>query len=146
MAVAPGGRVVVSARRELLVDGTVRLTDVLPDVRVQRGTVFASRSVQRPDSDIWRVDPDGTAHRLTHDGRSDRPFPLPDGRLLWVSGAGGMAGFVLDGTRLTNRPGDAFVPVPARHAPSRLRGEHFIYDAGDGEWSLNLRTGKAGPR
>lgn len=147
MAVAPGGRAWVDAQRQLIVNDEPRLTDALIDLRVRPdGAVFVSRSPVPPASDIWRVDPDGSAHRLTRDGRSDRPFPLPDGRLLWVSGAGGMAGFVLDGERLTNRPGDAFVPVPARHGASRLEGDRFVYDAGDAEWWLDLQTGEAGPR
>lgn len=145
--VAPGGAWQVDAARNLVHGGRIVADAVLPDLRVAAdGVAWITRSTAPPASDIWRVAPDGTLARHTTDGRSDRPFPLPDGRLLWVSGEGGVAGFVLDGARLTNRRGDPFVPVPAHPAKSRLEGDRFVFDAGDDEWWLDLNTGAAGPR
>lgn len=145
--VAPGGAWHVDAERQVVHAGRVVATDALPDLRVAAdGAAFVTRSPQPPTTDVWRIGPNGGLRQVTDDGRSDRPFPLPDGRLLWVSGAGGVAGFVLDGARLTNRPGEAFVPVPARPAKSRLEGDALVYDAGDATWTLDLRTGAAGRR
>ena len=146
LAMAAGGRAIVDAERRLRVDARVVASGVLPDLRVGADeAVYFTQSERPPVSDIWRY-ADGALVQLTHDGRSDRPLPLPDGRLLWVSGAGGRAGFVLDGRRLTNGPGEAFVPVPAHAAKTRFEAGRVLYDAGDAEWWLDLDTGAAGPR
>ena len=144
-AVAPGDRARVDAQGRLIADGKVVADRVLPHLVVAAdGTLLFTRAEQAPHTDVWRLRNDGTPEAVTHDGQSDRPFPLPDGRLLWISGAGGRAGFILDGRRLTNHPGQPFVPVPAFPDRTRLEGERVIYDAGDGEWWINPTTGEAG--
>ena len=169
-AVAPGDRARVDAQGRLIADGKVVADRVLPHLVVAAdGTLLFTRAEQAPQTDVWRLrakratrgasdgerlgeaqsEPrtlgtDGTPEAITHDGQSDRPFPLPDGRLLWISGAGGRAGFILDGQRLTNHPGQPFVPVPAFPDRTRLEGDRVIYDAGDAEWWINPTTGEAG--
>ncbi|MCA9542264.1 MAG: hypothetical protein KC620_25380, partial [Myxococcales bacterium] len=91
---------------------------------------------------VWRVDADGKPRAVTSDGQSDRPFFLPDGRLLWVSSAGtGRAGFVLDGRRLT-----ANGPVPAFPDRTRFVDGQVEFDAGEGVFRLDLKTGAMVPR
>jgi hypothetical protein len=146
LALAADGRAIVDADRRLFMGERVVAEGVLPDLRASAdGAVYFTQAQRPPVSDIWRY-ADGALLQITHDGRSDRPFPLPDGRLLWVSGEGGRAGFVLDGRRLTNGPGEAFVPVPAHAAKTRFEAGRVLYDAGDAQWWLDLESGTAGPR
>ena len=144
-AIAPGDRARVDAQGRLVIGGIVVAEHVLPDVTVGAdGTIYFSRADLPPATDVWRVPPGGAPEAVTQDGQSDRPFPLPDGRLLWVSGAGGMAGFVVDGQRLTNRRGEAFVPVPAFADRTKWVDGRVIYDAGERLWWLDPTTGEAG--
>ncbi|MCB9549134.1 MAG: hypothetical protein H6706_25305 [Myxococcales bacterium] len=148
-AVAPGDAARVDDAGRLLVDGAVVAEAVLPDLQLAPdGTLYFTRADHRPDTDVWRLRRGGTPEPVTTDGRSDRPLPLPDGRLLWVSAAGGVAGFMLDGVRLTNTQGGVgpdFIPVPAHPERSRVEGSRVVYDAGEGDWRwLDVDTGAAG--
>jgi hypothetical protein len=142
LGVAPGGRAWVDADRRLVVDGHPVATDALLGVSVAAdGTVFFARSTARPESDVWKVTPGGAPVPVTRDGRSDRPFALPGGSLLWISSApDGVAGWVRDGRKITR---GLEVPVPAFPDRTRLEGGLVVYDAGDGEWALDPDTGKA---
>jgi hypothetical protein len=114
---------------------------------------FAAGLAPETDLYVWHPAADGAPARLerrTTDGQSDRPFWLPDGRLLWVSGAGGLAGFVLEGERLSNRGGAevapaARTPVPAAPRHTRAEGDTVRFDAGDGWYRLELSTGAVRP-
>ncbi|MEZ4474858.1 MAG: hypothetical protein R3F60_29535 [bacterium] len=147
-AVAPGDAARVDAEGRLWVGGALTADAVLPDLQVGLdGTLYFTRADARPDTDVWRLRRGGTPEPVTTDGRSDRPFPLPDGRLLWISGAGGVAGFVVDGRRLTNLAGrvdGAFIPVPAFPAETRFEDGRVTYDAGQARWWLDPTTGEAG--
>lgn len=90
-----------------------------------------TRSVRPPVTDVWRGE-----RQITTDGRSDRPFELPDGTLLWISSAGGQAHWVREGRALT-----AAGPVPAFPAKTRYEGGRVVFDAGDAWWALDPRTG-----
>lgn len=139
--VTPDGRAWVTSERELVVGGAVVDHSVLSGVVSGPHGVAYAKSVNAPSSDVWRV-VRGKPVRVTSDGRSDRPFFLPDGRMLWVSGTGGVAGFVLEGRRLTNQ-GRYQVPVPARPRGMRWADGAVEYDAGDGWWRLDVQSGKA---
>ncbi len=142
IGVAPGGRAWVDATRRLVVDGRPVAEGALPGLSVAAdGTVYFARSTLPPDSDVWKVAPGGAPVAVTRDGRSDRPFALPDGSLLWISSApDGVAGWVRDGRKLTR---GLEVPVPARPERTRVESGVVVYDAGDGEWVLDPSTGKA---
>jgi hypothetical protein len=142
LGVAPGGRAWVDAARRLVVDGRPVADGALPGLSLASdGTVFFARSSMPPDSDVWKVAPGGTPVQVTRDGRSDRPFALPDGSLLWISSApDGVAGWVRDGRKITR---GLAIPVPAYPDRTRLEGGLVVYDAGDGEWALDPSTGEA---
>lgn len=141
----PDGSAYVTSEGELVRAGVVIDHAVLPGFSVgDDGAVAYTRCEQPPVTDVWLWDGQ-TRRQITHDGRSDRPTLLPDGRLLWVSGAGGVAGFVLDGRRLTN-PGRFEVPVPARPSATRVVAGAVEFDAGDGWWRLDLGSGRAAPK
>jgi hypothetical protein len=140
-AVAPGG----AARVEP--GGALRIGDAVVDTHVRPGlatapdgTIAYARAESPPESDIWRVRPGGRPERVTTDGRSERPFYLPDGRLLHTSSAGsGRVGWFLDGRRLNSFP-EARVPaVPDR---TRFEGGRVVFDAGDALYALDLETGR----
>jgi hypothetical protein len=147
LAVAPGGRAWVDTAHRLVLDVRVLAEDAHPELSVHPdGAGVAFTRVERaPERDVWLAPPGDEPRPVTTDGRSDRPFFLPDGRLLWVSGAGGIAGFVLDGARLTNRPGEGFVPVPAFADRTRWLDGRIYFHAGDGWWWLDPDTGAAEP-
>lgn len=140
--VAAGGRAWVDAERRLVVDGQVRDGDVLPGLSVGAdGTAYYARGALPPETDVWRVGAEGAPVQVTRDGRSDRPFALPDGGLLWISSApDGVAGWVRDGRKITR---GLAVPVPAYPDKTRFEAGRVVYHAGDGWWSLDPMTGEA---
>lgn len=137
------------ARRPLL-DSVEGRPALLPD-----GRVVASRSTDPGESDLWLVTLDGAPPRAltATPGADGQPFVLDDGRVLFVSDRTGVVGlYIVDPatgevTQLTNageRPGalsDRFVPTPVREPWQE--GSRVFYDAGDGVWAVDLRTGKA---
>ncbi len=104
--------------------------------RARRDEALAYTRLEGWDTEVWRVDGQGRPRRMSHDGRSDRPVFLPDGRLLWISGAGGRAHWVLEGVRLCPDG----LPVPAYPERTRVEGEAVVFDAGEGPRRLSLKT------
>jgi hypothetical protein len=98
--------------------------------RGPRGVVY-TRSLKPPTTDIWL-----DAKQLTTDGRSDRPFQLPDGTLLWISSAGGQVHWVRDGVPLTTAG-----PVPAFPAKTRFVEGRVVFDAGTARYRLDPKSG-----
>ncbi len=147
-AVAPGAVAWVEADGTLRVDGVAVDRDVLPDLVVAPdGRVAYTKSPRRPFTDVWQVAPGGDPAPVTTDGRSDRPVFLPDGRLLWVSSAGGgVVGFFDASGRLTNQPGQPFAPVPAFPDRTRVEDGRVVFDAGDGLYVLDPASGKVTAR
>ena len=141
VSVAAGGRAWVDTERRLVVLGDVIDTSVSPGVTVSSdGTVAYVKSDTPPATDVWRRRPGGAPERVTADGRSERPFFLPDGRLLWTSSAGtGRVGWFLDGRRLNSFPE---ARVPAFPERTQAAGDRVVFDAGDGMYSLDLRSGR----
>lgn len=147
-AVAPGAAAWVEADGTLRVDGVAVDRDVLPDLSVgPDGRVAYTKSPRRPHTDVWQVAPGGDPAPVTTDGRSDRPVFLPDGRLLWVSSAGGgVAGFFDASGRLTNLPGEPFAPVPAYPDRTRVEDGRVVFDAGDGLYDFDPASAKVTAR
>lgn len=141
VSVAPGGRAFVDASRRLVVEGELVDTSVEPGLSVSSdGTVAYVKSDTRPETDVWLRRPGRAPQRLTHDGRSERPFFLPDGRLLWTSSAGtGRVGWFLEGKRLNTFPE---ARVPAFPERTTYAGGRVIFDAGDGLYTLDPETGR----
>lgn len=143
--VAPGGRAYVDREGRLVVDGRVVDRYVLPGLAVgPDGAVWYTRAPAPPATDVWRVPPGGVPEPVTTDGRSGRPFVLPDGTALWISSApDGVAGWVRDGRRLTR---GLDVPVPAFPEKTRYEGGRVVFHAGDRWWALDPASGRGAPR
>ncbi len=110
------------------------------------GALYYARSERAAETDVWRWTPEKGPERLTFDGRSDRPYPLRDGGVVWVSSRDGRAVWVRDGAVIARWPS---VPVPARPEATRtvwdaaLRREVVVFDAGEALWALDATTGRA---
>ncbi len=98
--------------------------------RGPRGIAY-TRSLAPPTTNVWL-----DRRQLTTDGRSDRPFQLPDGTLLWISSAGGQVHWVRDGVQLT-----ASGPVPAFPAKTRFVEGKVVFDAGAALFRLDPKSG-----
>lgn len=156
----PRGALVVDAEaRLLLVENGVSRT-LLESVEgrpalLADGRVVASRSTDPGESDLWLVTLDGAPPRAltATPGADGQPFVLEDGRVLFVSDRTGIVALYIvdpasgETTQLTNlgeRPGalsERFVPTPLREPWQE--GSRVLYDAGDGIWAVDIRTGKA---
>lgn len=145
LAVAPGGRARVDVQGRLVVDERPVAEHALPQLAVgPDGAVVFVRQEAPPERDLWRLEPDGALRRLTTDGASDRPVFTPDGRLLHIGAVDGRARWFLDGAPLAGSAAEA--PPPAWADRHRWEGDRLVYEAGDGAWWLDPRTGAAGPR
>jgi hypothetical protein len=137
IAVAPGGRALVTVDRQLMRDG-VRLDEgVLPDLAVGPQGELAYTKGGPGQTDVWRIGPHGP-QAVTRDGRSDRPVFLPDGELLWVSSADGGQ------VRWWSAAGPLSAPmarVPAFPAKTRVEAGRVVFHAGDGWFALDPGTG-----
>ncbi|MCK6570702.1 hypothetical protein L6V77_06250 [Myxococcota bacterium] len=140
-AVAPGGAARVEPGGALRIGDAVVDTNVRPGLATAPdGTVAYTRAPSPPASDVWRIRPGGRPERVTTDGRSERPFYLPDGRLLYTSSAGtGRVGWFLEDRRLNSFPE---ARVPAFPDRTRFEGGRVIFDAGDALYALDVDTGR----
>ena len=140
ISVAPGGEAWVTPAGELVVGGRVVDTAVVPGLtRGADGTLAYTRAERPPVTDVYRLRPSGAPERVTHDGRSERPFLLPDGTLLWTSSAGtGRVGWFREGKRLNGFPE---ARVPAWPDRTRFVDGRVVFDAGDGLYTLDPATG-----
>jgi len=134
LAATPDGAAHVDLEGRLHLRASVVADHVLPQLSTgPRGLAF-TRSPRPPRTDVWLAGRD--VRPITTDGRSDRPFQLPDGTLLWISSAGGQAHWVREGQPLT-RGG----PVPAYPAKTRFEDGWIRFDTGDGWRRLDPETG-----
>lgn len=140
VSVAPGGEAWVTPEGALVVGGRTVDTAVLPGLaRAPDGTLAYTRSPRPPETDVYRLRTGGAPERVTHDGRSERPFLLPDGTLLWTSSAGaGRVGWFREGKRLNSFPE---ARVPAWPDRTRFEDGRVVFDAGDGLFALDPATG-----
>jgi hypothetical protein len=147
--VALAGRALLSPEGVLSIDGkTVAERAYPPLVEAADGRLaFAAGTPPESDVYVWAA---GETTRRTTDTYSDRPTWLPDGSLLWVSGAGGVVGFVHAGRRLTNLPGHGPAerqPVPAYAARTEYDAEldAVRFHAGTGWFALDVASGQVKP-
>lgn len=130
----------------LLAGETIVDTEVVaPLARSADGRIAYARAADPPETDLWVWRPGSAPVQRTHDGRSDRPFFLPDGSLLWISSAGGgNAAWVHEGRVVSRWPA---AQVPARPKKTRVEAgpdgaPRVVFDAGDAERAFDPRTGE----
>ncbi len=141
--VAPGAAAMV------LADGTLRIGDRTVDTAVRPGLSVSAQGQlayvkggAAAQTDLWLVSLAGGPPRaFTHDGRSERPFFLPDGALLYTSSAGsGKVGWFRDGRRLNAYPQTRVPAFPDRTRWDAATGQ-VLFDAGDAVYALDPQTG-----
>lgn len=153
--VAQGGSLLVEA------DGTLRAgpggpildTNVRPGLSTAPdGRVAYVKSAGAAATDVFWVEPGGRPVRVTRDGRSERPFFLPDGRLLHTSSGSaadgdpqaGKVGWFEGGRRLNAFPAARVPAFPDRTRWDAAR-RRVVFDAGDGLYTLDPATGATEP-
>lgn len=144
--VALAGRAILTPDGRLSVDDHTVATQVHPPLVEAADGRLAFAAGPAPETDVFVLQPGAaTAERRTTDTQSSRPTWLPDGDLLWVSGAGGVVGFVREGRRLTNPQGTPFAdwaPVPAYAARTTVDAAGRVrFHAGTGWFTLDVASG-----
>lgn len=118
-----------------------------------RGAIVVRAGDEPGRTSLWLLSAGEPRAIAASTGADDRPFVLPDGRVVFVSTRSSVASvWILDAAltearQLTNvglvagRGLDGFVPPPAGEI--RFVAGRVEYDAGGGWWSLDPNDGKA---